>query len=130
MLVLDTSAVVELLLRTSAGSRVSTAIGDHTLHAPELLGVEVVSVLRRLVASEQLAAADAVQAIADLAALGVETYEHAPLLARMFELRHTMTAYDAAFVSLAEGLAAPVLTCDAKLAAAPGHRAAIDLVSA
>ena len=130
MLVVDTSAVVELVLRTPIGTRVITEIGDHSLHAPDLIGVEIVSVLRRLVAIGELSADTARRAIVDVLDLGVAVYEHAPLLGRMFDLRDNMTAYDAAYISLAEGLGATLITCDAKLAKAPGHRATVELVPA
>jgi predicted nucleic acid-binding protein len=98
---------------------------DHTLHAPELLGVELVSVLRRLVRTGQLHEAEALTALDTFAALGIETYEHQPFLPRCLELRDSLTAYDALYVSLAEALHAPLLTCDAKLARSTGHAAKV-----
>ena len=126
MLVIDASAVVELLLSTPASAQIRSHVtSDHTLHAPELLGVEVVSVLRRLVRSGQLGQAEALTALDTLSALGIETYEHQPFLPRCLELRDTLTAYDALYVSLAEALDAPLLTCDAKLARSSGHVATV-----
>lgn len=129
MLVVDASAVVELLLRTALGHAVADAIrADHTLHAPELLGIEVTSVLRALIRTKEIDASVAEQALSDLRALGIECYEHLPLLPRVLSLRDNLTAYDAVYVALAEGVGAPLLTCDTKVASAPGHRAEVLLV--
>lgn len=57
-------------------------------------------------------------------------YPHAPLGDRMWELRHNLSAYDAAFVALAELLAAPLVTCDGRMASAPGNRADIECFDA
>ena len=129
MLVIDSSAVVELLLSTATGRLVADIIGaGETLHAPDLLGVEIVSVLRRLISTGGIDIPTARRAVAELGALGVETYEHAVLLPRMLALRDDLTAYDAAYVTLAEALRAPLLTCDRRLAQSSGHRAAMTLI--
>lgn len=129
-LVVDASAVVELLLTTAAGRGVAVELaGDQTLHAPELIGVEVVSVLRRLTWVGELSSDDAEQALVELDALGLELYEHGPLLRRALALREVLTAYDAVYVALAEALGAPLLTCDSKLAGSNGHVATIRLVA-
>jgi predicted nucleic acid-binding protein len=132
LLVIDASAVVELLLSTPVGLAVARAIADDngSLHAPELIGVEVTSVLRRLIRIGDIDAATAEGAISDLAALGVETYEHLPLLPRVLALRDTLTSHDACYVALAEGLGVRLITCDAKLARSHGHNASVDLVVA
>jgi len=130
VLVVDASAIAEMLLGTAKGRRVATAIGtDHSLHAPELLSLEVASVLRSLVRMDQLDVAEAEQVIADLGSLGVEYYEHLAFLPRVWALRDNLTVYDAAYVALAEVLNVPLLTCDAKLARGPGHRAVIHMVT-
>jgi predicted nucleic acid-binding protein len=85
------------------------------------------SVLRSLEARKALAAHDANRAVLDLAALAFTRYPHEPLIARIWQLCGNLTTYDACYVALAEGLGAPLVTCDAKLAAAPGHRATIEL---
>ena len=129
MLVIDASAVVELLLTTEMGHRVATVItGDQTLHAPELIGVELISVLRRLTRLGELSVDDARRLLVDFGDLGIELYEHTPLLGRAFDLRESVSAYDAVYVALAEAVDAPLLTCDAKLAGASGHAAVIQLV--
>lgn len=131
MIVLDASAVVELLLGTAAGVAVAERIADpdESLHAPHLLSVEVAQVLRRLTASGQLTARRGHDAMEDLADLPLERYDHEPLLGRMWALRSHLTAYDSTYIALAEGLGAPLLTLDRRLATAPGHRALVELVS-
>jgi predicted nucleic acid-binding protein len=64
----------------------------------------------------------------DFAELSLVRYPHQPLSDRVWELRHDLTAYDATFVALAELLTAPLITCDARLASAPGHEATIELI--
>jgi len=121
MLVVDASAVVELLLGRPAGAVVAETLASHgyDLHAPHLLDVEVLSALRRVVAAGDATPARADAAVADLLALPIERYEHALLVPRVWQLRDGFSAYDAAYVALAEALAAepvPLLTADARLA--------------
>ena len=66
-------------------------------------------------------------ALSDFAELALVRYRHQPFNDRVWELRHNITAYDATFIALAEALSAPLITCDARLAAAPGHSATIEL---
>ena len=101
---------------------------DEQLHAPHLLDVEITQALRRLVQLGDITSARAQQALDDHAAFGIDRHGHEDLLPRMWELRESISAYDAAYVALAEALDAPLLTCDAKLARSHGHRAKIDLV--
>ena len=98
------------------------------IHAPHLLDVEVTQVLRRLVQRKEVTVARAGQALDDLAKLLIERHEHQALVGRVWQLRDSLSAYDGVYVALAEGLDAPLLTCDAKLAGAHGHRATIELV--
>jgi predicted nucleic acid-binding protein len=130
VIVLDASAAVELLLGTDDGELVADRIADtaESIHVPHLLSVEVAQVLRRLVASGDVPRSRAVGALDDLADLDAERYPHEPFLPRMFALRANLTAYDAAYVALAETLAAPVVTFDRKLARAPGNRATVELI--
>ena len=130
MIVVDASAVIEVLLNTPAGVRVADRLfaDGETLHAPHLLDLEVAQVLRRYALSAELDAARGAQALEDLAALPLSRYPHDVLLPRIWELRHTVTAYDAAYVALAEALAAPLVTRDAALAASRGHAARIELL--
>lgn len=130
MIVLDASALLELLLRTAAAAGVEARLfrGGETIHAPALIDVEVAQVLRRYVARGELTEPRARASLDLLIAFPMERYGHEPLLRRIWSLRDNMTAYDAAYVALAEGLRAPLLTCEAKLAASAGVRAAIELI--
>lgn len=130
MIVLDASAVIEWLLRTDKGSRVEAQIFSraNTLHAPHLLDVEAAHALRRYVREHEVTEARAEQLLQNLVELRILRHRHTPLLNRVWELRHHLTAYDAVYVALAEALDAPLLTCDAKIAAAPGHHAIVEVV--
>jgi predicted nucleic acid-binding protein len=129
MIVLDTSAVVDWLLLTPAGQRIEQRIyaRQDTLHSVHLLDVEFVQVLRRLVRQGSVAPGRAEQAIEDLLALRITRHAPALLLRRMWRLRQNLTAYDAAYVALAEELRAPLITRDQRIAAAAGHRAAVEV---
>lgn len=131
MIVVDASAAVELLLGTARGAAVAERIfaPAETLHAPELLDLEVAQVLRRYERAGLLDEARAEAALRDLGDLPLERYGHRLLLPRAWELRENLTIYDAVYVALAELLAAPLLTGDASLAAAK-HRATIELLAA
>ena len=128
MIVLDASAVVELLLGSPRGATVRARIErpDESLHAPHLLDVEVASVLRRYQLSGDLTADDGREALTDLAGLDIARYPHDPLLPRVWELRTAVTAYDAVYLALAEILEAPLLTLDRRLARARGHGARVE----
>jgi predicted nucleic acid-binding protein len=130
MIVVDSSVVLEVLLRSPRSSAIEKRIfaANESLHAPHLLDLEVVQVLRRYSLSGEMPTARGQEAIIDLLNLPIARYPHDIFVDRIWELRNTMTAYDAAFVALAESLPAPLLTCDAKLAAASGHRAEIILI--
>lgn len=99
------------------------------MHAPQLLDIEVTQVLRRLVRQKEITVARAEQALQDLADLLIERHEHQALVQRIWQLRDSLSAYDGAYVALAEAIAAPLLTCDGKLAGSHGHRATIELVA-
>ncbi|HHQ48371.1 MAG TPA: VapC toxin family PIN domain ribonuclease, partial [Acidobacteria bacterium] len=110
--------------------RLLPLLGDDatTLHAPELLDVEVAQVVRRYCRRGQISIERAGTAIKLLADLDVARHGHAPLLPRIWALRDNLTAYDAAYVALAEALDAPLLTRDGQLARSSGHTARIELV--
>jgi predicted nucleic acid-binding protein len=131
MIVIDSSALIEVLLRSPRAAEIEKRIfaSHETLHAPHLLDLEVAQVLRRYCLSGEMTPLRGREAIADLLNIPIARYPHDIFLDRIWGLRNTMTAYDAAFVALAESLPAPLLTCDAKLAATIGHRATIDLIS-
>lgn len=129
MIVLDTSAVVDWLLRTPAGQRIEQRIYAHqdTLHSVHLLDVEFVQVLRRLVRGGTLTAKRAEEAIEDMAALRITRYAPVLLVQRIWRLRQNLSAYGAAYVALAEKLQAPLITRDQRIAAAPGYTAAVEV---
>ncbi len=130
MIVTDASVIAELLLRTSEAARVEARVfgSGEPLAAPALLDVEVAQVLRRYVHRGEMAELHGRAAIALLGRFPIRRHHHGPLLARVWELRENLTAYDATYVALAEGLRATLLTRDAALAAAPGHAARVELV--
>lgn len=129
MIVLDASAAIDWLLQTAAGQRIEQRIYSHreSLHAPHLLDLEVGQVLRRLVRERAVSAPRADQAVEDLLDLRITRYPHFVLLPRIWQLRHNVSAYDAAYVVLAEKLGARLVTRDSRLASASGHTAAIEL---
>ncbi|MFZ0480239.1 MAG: type II toxin-antitoxin system VapC family toxin [Terriglobales bacterium] len=129
MIVLDASAAIDWLLQTSVGQQIEQRIysQNESLHAPHLLDLEIGQVLRRLVREGAITANRADQAIGDLLDLRITRYPHFVLLPRIWQLRHNLSAYDAAYVALAEHLGARLLTRDGRLATASGHTAAIEL---
>jgi predicted nucleic acid-binding protein len=129
-IVVDASVAVELLLASQAGTRAMARLvaADATLHAPELLDVEVLHVLRRAVSRDQLTVRRAEQALRMLEALPLTRHAHAPLRRRCWQLRVSLSAYDAMYVALAEGLGSMLITRDARIARAPGLAAAVEVV--
>ena len=128
MTVVDASAVLEVLLRTTVGARLERRLlaPGGSLHAPHLIDVEVAQVLRRYESAGVLTLDRGEEAVADLAAFPLERYPHDVLLPRIWELRRNVTAYDAAYLALAEALRASFVTCDGRLATAPGHRVKVE----
>jgi predicted nucleic acid-binding protein len=123
LIVLDSSAAVDYLTQREPGGWVAGQIdADPNLYAPHLFDVEVLSGLRRLVRERIVSRTRARSALDDLLDLDISRYPHAPLLKRMWQLRETVTAADAAFLALAEALAATLVTTDARLARASGLR--------
>ena len=130
MIVVDASAVTELLLHTRLGGRVTERLFRKAdeLHAPHLLDVEVVQALRRLVRIGDVGSERAEEALQDLAILAIRRHPHFDLLSRAWELRDNLTVYDAMYVALAEATNAPLITCDARLGMAPDHTAQVEVV--
>lgn len=130
MIVVDASVVIEVLLNTPAGIQMAERFFDpaETLHAPHLLDVEVAQVLRRYTRTGELDTDRGLQALEDLVDFPLTRYPHDLFLLRIWELRHNVTAYDAAYIALAEALGALLLTRDAALASVPGNRARIELI--
>jgi predicted nucleic acid-binding protein len=133
MLVVDASAVAELLLARPVAEQIDHHIAEHSymLHAPHLLDVEVLSALRRVVVAGEASSQRVQEALADLLDLPVERYPHAILLRRVWELRGNFSAYDAMYLALAEALSedgALLLTADARFARAVRKHGAADVL--
>jgi predicted nucleic acid-binding protein len=130
VIVVDASAILEILLNTSSASRIAERLfaSPVSLHSPQLLDLEIAQVLRRYARTQQIDAYRSQEALQDFMDLPITRYPHQPLLPRVWELRHNFTAYDAAYLSLAEALGAPLVTRDAALAKAQGHEAVVEVV--
>ncbi len=130
MIVLDASAVVSILLCPGSDAepiRERVESPGESVHVPHLLDVEVLNVLRRQTLRGILARERGATALQDLENIKMTRYSHVPLLGRIWELRENVTAYDAAYVALAEALGAPLITRDVRLARAPGNNATVEL---
>ena len=130
MIVLDASFLVEVLLSRPSVGHFANRLRDprEALHAPHIIDLEVAQVLRRYQATREMSTQHAREALQLLALMPLERHAHWPFLDRIWELRRNVTAYDAAYVALAEALEAPLLTCDRALASAPGHHALVELI--
>lgn len=130
MIVVDASAVLEVLLQTSNTPAVEKRLYEagQTLHAPHLIDIEVAQVLRRVAMAGRIDGDRGRMALSDFADLPMQRYPHELLMPRVWVLRHNLTAYDAAYVALAELLDAPLLTRDGRIARATGHRARVEVV--
>lgn len=131
MIVLDASALIELLTRSDRGRRVEARVlqPSASIHAPGLIDLEVAQVLRRYVSSGQAPEHWARTALDLTLAFPMTRYLHEPLMKRVWALRENVTAYDAAYLALAEALKATLVTCDTRLARIPGCAATVDVVA-
>jgi predicted nucleic acid-binding protein len=109
------------------GRQARNRLADETLVAPELIDLEVVSVLRRQVAAKLMPTRRATAALTDLADLPLRRSSHQPLLERIWELRHVVTPYDAAYIALAEALDVALVTSDARLSRASGVNCSVEV---
>lgn len=130
MIVLDASAALALLLGSEGAEQVAARVLDpaESLHAPHLLDLEVAQVVRRYWRAGDISPARGAQVLEDLLDLPVRRYPHQPFVTRIWALRANATAYDAAYLALAEALRSPLLTRDARLATVPGIRARVEVV--
>ena len=130
MIVVVASVIVEMLLRTEAGIRVTPHIEatTSTVHSPHLLDAEVAHVVRRYTLAGDIDQERGVEMVGILRDLVIHRHDHRPLLGRVWELRHSIGAYDALYVALAEALGAPLLTADSRLGTAHGHRADVQVL--
>lgn len=129
MIVVDASVLAPALADDTAdGDDCRATIRGQALAAPHLIDLEVASVFRRLVMNGTLDERRAGLALTDLRVMPLQRVDHRRLLTRCWELRDNLTPYDAAYVALAEGLDAVLVTGDARLARAPGLRCRVDVV--
>lgn len=130
MIVVDASALIEVLLNTPDAPRVADRIfaPDESLHVPHVIDLEVAQVLRRFVRTKNIPAQRGREALDDFARMPLARYPHDLMLPRIWELRDNLSAYDAAYVVLAEILSAPLVTRDVKLSSVRGHGARIEVV--
>ncbi|MGQ0766927.1 MAG: type II toxin-antitoxin system VapC family toxin [Gemmatimonadota bacterium] len=130
MIVVDASVLIDVLLRGPDADLLTSRLlgGGESLHAPHLLDVEVAQVLRRFAGRGVLTSARASASLRLLGQLPVIRHAHTPFLSRIWALRGNLTAYDAAYVALAEVLDATFLTRDRRLGAAAGHLAQIEVI--
>ncbi len=125
MIVADASAIIEWLIGGTRGQAVALAFDGKDIHAPAHLDVEVARVTRRLARNSVITPARGRAMLELLAETPIRRIPVAPLLPRVWALRENLTAYDAAYVALAEALGAPLLTFDQKIPTAPGHQAEV-----
>jgi predicted nucleic acid-binding protein len=129
VLVVDASVIAPAIADGGLdGDLCRARIKGQAIAAPDLLRVEVVSVLRRQAHRGELSARQATNAIDDLMNLPITVYPTASLLRRCWELRNKVTAYDACYVSLAEALDCTLVTADSRLSNASGTRCQFDLI--
>jgi predicted nucleic acid-binding protein len=130
VIVVDASVVLDVLLRTGSFAAIERRLfgTQEILICPHLLDVEVAQVLRRYGATRELSEERGRHALDDLVAMPLARFPHEPLLPRIWQLRHNVTAYDAVYLALAESLEIPLVTRDAKLAATAGHDAVVELI--
>lgn len=126
MIVLDTSAMVEFLVGGDpVADRVRGVVAGQVLAAPHAVDLECASTLRGLVQGKKLPPDEGERALALLGKMSLRRYGHTPLLPRIWQLRHNMWPYDAAYVALAEFLGAELVTLDGKMGKVPGLRCPI-----
>jgi predicted nucleic acid-binding protein len=118
-IVIDASALVELLLQGPLAGRIDEAIGDSELIAPDILDPETLQSLRGLERGGVLTAARAARAVGRLVESRIPRVPTRALLHDAWSLRHNISAYDACYVALARALSCPLLSTDGPLARAP-----------
>lgn len=130
MIVLDASAAADVLLKIEPkASRIRERMGksEGNFHVPHFFEIEVLNTLRRHFLSGDLSEEREAEALEDFSTMHLARHPHTPFIERIWELKENITAYDAAYIALAETLDAPLITTDGRLARAPGHRARVEL---
>ena len=127
MIVLDASAVIDVLVGEPSETLAARLAGEAVMHAPHLLDTEVLHVLRRLEQRGTLTGDQVATALQLFGLLEIDRYPHVPLSPRVWELRSELSAYDATYVALAEALEATLVTTDQRVAGANGLRADIEV---
>ena len=125
MIVVDASAAVSGLVRAGPAR---TRLATEALHAPHLLDTEVADAIRKLVLRRAVTGDEADQVLSGWRRLGLHRYPTIGMIDRIWELRHNVSAYDAAYVALAETLGCHLVTADQRLAGAEGPRCIIEVV--
>lgn len=129
MIVVDSAAVIDALTAARGVEMLRERLAAEEIHAPSLIDFEVVSVARKLILGGHLSAARAEDLLGDFDDLPLHRWSfEAPLRRRAFQLRHIVSAYDAAYVVLAEALECPLITRDARLARSHGHQTVIEVL--
>jgi predicted nucleic acid-binding protein len=128
LIVVDSAVVVDALTAKNGTEQLRVYLAEEELHAPALLDFEVVSALRGLTLGGHVSAARAADLLTDFDDLSVRRWACADALRRRaYQLRNNLTAYDAAYVALAEALGCPLITRDARLGRSSGHGAQIEV---
>ena len=129
MLVVDASVLAPVVADSGVdGRRYRARLRGQVVIAPDLLRVEVASVLRRRAHAGQLAPEQADAALQDLIQFPITVFPTAPFLRRIWDLRANVTAYDGCYVALAEAADATLLTADRRLAGASGVRCVVEVL--
>jgi predicted nucleic acid-binding protein len=129
VLVVDASVLAPVIADGgSDGRRFRERLRHETVAGPDLLRIEVTSVLRRHANTRRLTPAQAAAAISDLLDFPIRVFPTAHLLRRVWELRQNMTAYDGCYIALAEAVASPLVTADRRLANSPGLRCEVEVL--
>lgn len=130
MIVIDASALIELLLLTSKGLAVGGRVfrDGEEWHAPHLVDLEVAQVLGRMRVAGEFSRDDADRTLRTFQDLRIIRHPHDFLLPRIWQLRENFSAYDAAYVALAESVGAPVITCDQRMGRAAGPGVVVEVI--
>lgn len=129
MIVIDASAAVDFLVRNDDRGRwlADRLAQEFTVHVPALFDLEVLQSLRGLEAGRAVPTGVLAGALTGLIELRATRHHHEQLRGRIWSLRHNLTAYDAAYVALAEALDAPLITTDVALSRASVHEARVEM---